>query len=747
MKKLLSILAFLVLSSVAKAQTNCPSTSGTVAFLCAAGATTADVAAAISAATDGAVITFSAGTYTNIIFPKVSNSKGVTLICATAPLAVGAATVNPCLINVHVSGTSSSSVFGTDALSGNNTHFYRISGFTFDGGGSTVSPSFGTIYFDSYNGNLNATMSGPGGKGGLRIDHNTFQDYKTGSQTFLCSSVASPVEITNCYGVIDHNLYTNPTQISMAIWVGDFPNPIPTQPVMGTVNNLFMENNTLTFAATGNTSAEGCVDDWIGPYVIRYNTATNCLWLAHGETHRGGPPNWEFYNNSTTITDTTTGVGDCTEQVHLQGSGIAMFFNNTCTPAAGQGHTTDGFQIQHYRGGAGTAGSSFAVTGVTVSGTCPASCTVTYTGTFPGVCPAPTPCGWYNFSGFSNAGNNIFTQITSSTSTTLVGIGTRSLGTQVTETHAATANFSSQDGSAPQCDGTVASPATVIWATTAPDGNRSPIATNRGYPCGNQPGRDLAGNIQPIYGANNLFTDNRAILSIKYGGVGGVIDYSANHMQSQREFFDEVGNTAQTTTSSPFNGTTGTGWGTLANRPTTCTSNTTENAFGAGTSGVGYYATDVGPQGTWYKCTATNTWTSFYTPFTYPHPLIAGAQAATPVFNPGTGTYGGATTVTISSTLGTVLCWNTSGSPVTAGNGSTCTTGTAITTNSGANCVASSSVCGNITVSSSETVYAVAGTSTLLDSTVASAVYTISTNGITHIGIGASVHVGTMVLE
>ena len=64
--------------------------------------------------------------------------------------------------------------------------------------------------------------------------------------------------------------------------------------------------------------------------------------------------------------------------------------------------------------------------------------------------------------------------------------------------------------------------------------------------------------------------------------------------------------------------------GTLANRPSTCT------------AGQGYWATEqsctdltgmvgVDPttpiSGTLYKCTATNTWTEFYTPLEYPHPL------------------------------------------------------------------------------------------------------------------------------
>lgn len=73
-----------------------------------------------------------------------------------------------------------------------------------------------------------------------------------------------------------------------------------------------------------------------------------------------------------------------------------------------------------------------------------------------------------------------------------------------------------------------------------------------------------------------------------------------------------------------FDGTAGVGAGTLASRPATCT------------TGVGYWATAqstsdltgmVGKNpsttigGTLYKCTDTNTWTVYYTPYTYPHPL------------------------------------------------------------------------------------------------------------------------------
>jgi hypothetical protein len=81
---------------------------------------------------------------------------------------------------------------------------------------------------------------------------------------------------------------------------------------------------------------------------------------------------------------------------------------------------------------------------------------------------------------------------------------------------------------------------------------------------------------------------------------------------------------------------TGVGCGTLAARPATCT------------TGVYYWATDqsctsianyVGKSpttpisGTLYRCTSTDNWSAYYTPYTYPHPLRGGADTTDPVIS------------------------------------------------------------------------------------------------------------------
>jgi hypothetical protein len=131
--------------------------------------------------------------------------------------------------------------------------------------------------------------------------------------------------------------------------------------------------------------------------------------------------------------------------------------------------------------------------------------------------------------------------------------------------------------------------------------------------------------ISPIYEAGEVTPNNAP-------GISVATDGSSTRVLANRDYYAQVSDVAQTSATSPFNGTSGTGYGTLANRPTSCTHH------------VGYWATD---QGTWntynssqegvlYVCTSEGTWASQYTPYTYPHPLVTGGTASNPPPNPPT---------------------------------------------------------------------------------------------------------------
>jgi hypothetical protein len=93
---------------------------------------------------------------------------------------------------------------------------------------------------------------------------------------------------------------------------------------------------------------------------------------------------------------------------------------------------------------------------------------------------------------------------------------------------------------------------------------------------------------------------------------------TTTHVLNDRDFYNET---------SSFTGTNGVGFGPIANRPASCS------------PGVAYWTTNEGSwntklpantSGRLYTCTAPNTWTLYYTPYTYPHPLQNARGPAAP---------------------------------------------------------------------------------------------------------------------
>lgn len=151
--------------------------------------------------------------------------------------------------------------------------------------------------------------------------------------------------------------------------------------------------------------------------------------------------------------------------------------------------------------------------------------------------------------------------------------------------------------------------------------------TSTGYACIDQPGRgqgDLITGMAPNWVNSTTGTIawvHEALDPIYewndtkscYGCGGNFIGNSnSDVLVNNQDYYTFNGASCSGSTCS-----TGVGVGTLASRPSNCT------------TGVGFWATDQGSwnqsasggQGQLFVCTATNTWSLYYTPYTYPHPL------------------------------------------------------------------------------------------------------------------------------
>ena len=159
--------------------------------------------------------------------------------------------------------------------------------------------------------------------------------------------------------------------------------------------------------------------------------------------------------------------------------------------------------------------------------------------------------------------------------------------------------------------------------THFPDGNMS---GQQGWPCRDQIGRSTDASFWTGFGSPSPAQASAPAYFWRNTEPGGETPVSrscetaGNPRCIRQNTYHLLGNRDYYAYSSSFNGTVGIGEGPLASRPATCT------------TGVAYWATDVGewnsrnpgPDGQLYRCAAPNTWSLYYTPYQYPHPLQAG---------------------------------------------------------------------------------------------------------------------------
>lgn len=163
--------------------------------------------------------------------------------------------------------------------------------------------------------------------------------------------------------------------------------------------------------------------------------------------------------------------------------------------------------------------------------------------------------------------------------------------------------------------------------------------TSSGYACLDQVGRGagqlLTGSFPSLVNnvTGTIAWPNQALVpTYSWMNTQNTNSYATNHfwqtyesparVTENTDYYNQYPNVDN---GGSFTGAAGTGYGTRASRPSTCT------------TGVAYWSTDQGSwnqsgsggQGVLDVCTSTNTWTNgAYTPYTYPDPLEGGSSPA-----------------------------------------------------------------------------------------------------------------------
>jgi hypothetical protein len=439
--------------------------------------------------------------------------------------------------------------------------------------------------------------------------------------------------VDNAFGVLDHNTLPSGSQVELYnanlgsyLGVGDYGDNSWAQPdTMGMASQLYAENN-IVYSNQAMNDCDVAPQGYTGGIygvggcriVDRFNQFTfeNAFGLSivHGLDTDGRPQSGrtqEAYGNRI-MCNNAVNCGTLT--VGFRG-GTGIVFGNTATVGANASNNI--ISITVYRN-VYTATSGWGACG--------------------GSSPYDTNDGTVYYSGTTTSGSSGSTMYdTSKNFGNLTPAGAPYSVYDVTrgfwaEVASNTATSITIQGSIPEQNNSfnVGDSYQILRATVCADqagrgqGNYISGLINSVLQLTGSPG-PLNQALDPIYEWNDSVNK-----PTNYGNVGT----DTGRTIANRDWYTDNSSgspKAQTSPTSPFNGSgsggIGVGFGTLANRPTTCT------------TGVGYFATDQGSwntsgnsfgEGELFTCTATNAWSSspHYTPYTYPHPLTDGTAGS-----------------------------------------------------------------------------------------------------------------------